>query len=69
MKKYTHDYTLPSKANSILCEAQEAMRHDDTQTAERLIGKARQVLDIYLAEDNMIPDEEGDLVRVRELEN
>ncbi len=69
MKKYSHDYSRPAEVDSILYEAQEALRRDETQTAARLIGEARQLLDSYLAGDNMSPDEEGDLVRVQELEN
>lgn len=56
MQKYTHDYTLPAEAESLLRKAEEQLRLYNQQHATALIGQARQVLQKYLSQDNMIPD-------------
>lgn len=56
MKIYTHDYTLASEAESQLYTAQNLLRQDDTQTAMEAINCARDLLDRYLSQDNMVED-------------
>lgn len=59
MKQYSHDYTLPSLAESLMQTADAAIRLEDYDKALRAIGDARQTLQQYLAQDNMVED--GDL--------
>ena len=56
MQIYTHDYTLASEAESQLYTAQSLLRQDDTQKAMEAINCARDLLDRYLSQDNMVPD-------------
>lgn len=56
MKQYTHDYTLPSLAESLLQTADEAIRLEDYDKALKLINDARQTLQQYLSRDNMVED-------------
>ena len=56
MKIYTHDYTLPSQVASQLYFAQQQLLQDDIQNALAAIGCARELLDSYLAQDNMVED-------------
>lgn len=56
MKIYTHDYTLPSQAELQLYFAQQRLLQDDIQNALAAIGCARELLDRYLAQDNMVED-------------
>lgn len=56
MKIYTHDYTLPSQVASQLYFAQQQLQQDDIQNALAAIGCARELLDSYLAQDNMVED-------------
>lgn len=60
MKIYTHDYTLPSQVASQLYFAQQQLLQDDIQNALAAIGCAREILDSYLAQDNMVEDEDVD---------
>lgn len=60
MKIYTHDYTLPSQVASQLYFAQQQLRQDNIQTALAAIDCAREILDSYLAQDNMVEDEDVD---------
>lgn len=60
MQIYTHDYTLASEAESQLYTAQNLLRQDDTQTAMEAINCARELLDRYLSQDNMVPDDDVD---------
>ena len=57
MKQYTHDYTLPSLAESLLQTADAAIRLEDYDKASRAIADARQTLQQYLSQDNMIEDD------------
>ncbi len=56
MKTYSHDYTLPSKAESLLCEAYQLIAKDLPQEALRRISEARETLGKYLAGDNIVRD-------------
>lgn len=56
MKQYSHDYTLPSLAESLLQTADAAIRLEDYDKASKLINDARQTLQQYLSQDNMIED-------------
>lgn len=58
MKIYTHDYTLPSQVESQLYFAQQQLRQDNTQTALAAIGCARELLNSYLSQDNMVEDDD-----------
>lgn len=60
MKIYTHDYTLPAQAEMQLYFAQQQLRQDNIQTALAAIGCARELLNSYLSQDNMVEDEDVD---------
>lgn len=60
MKIYTHDYTLPSQVASQLYFAQQQLQQGDNQNALAAIGSARELLDSYLAQDNMIEDDDAE---------
>ena len=56
MKIYTHDYTKPSKAESLLYEAQQLLASDNSAEALQRVNGARELLDEYLAKDNIVED-------------
>lgn len=56
MKIYTHDYSLPSAAESLLYKAQKAFAEDAPETALQHINQARELLETYLAGDNIKAD-------------
>ena len=56
MKQYTHDYTLPSLAESLLLTAEAAIRFEDYGRASKAINDARHTLQQYLSQDNMVED-------------
>lgn len=58
MKTYTHDYTLPSQVDSQLYFAQQQLRQGNIQTALAAIGCARELLNSYLSQDNMVEDDD-----------
>lgn len=58
MKQYTHDYTLPSKAEGLLYSAIRLMVNDCHDAAVERISVARQILLQYLAQDNMVEDDD-----------
>ena len=60
MKIYAHDYTLPSQAEDQMYLAYKALGMDDTQSAMQAINKARYLLNSYLAQDNMVEDDDVD---------
>lgn len=58
MQQYTHDYTLVSEAESHLYAAQQLEAHEQPEEAWKHIADARRILQQYLAQDNMIPDDD-----------
>lgn len=56
MKTYSHDYTLPAKASGMIYRAYHAIKGERPHEAEKLLLEARQMLDLYLSKDNMLPD-------------
>ena len=56
MKTYTHDYAKAANASRHIYKAHELMRTGDYAAAEHVINRARQILDEYLASDNIIED-------------
>jgi len=56
MKKYIHDYTKPSEVESLLYSATRLMANECYDTAVERINEARQLLQEYLAHDNIIED-------------
>lgn len=58
MKQYSHDYTKVSEAESHLFAAQQLNAHDDPIEAWKHIEDARQLLLEYLAQDNMVEDDD-----------
>ena len=60
MHIYTHDYTLPSQVESQLYFAEQQLRQDNIQTALAAIASARELLNSYLAQDNMVEDDDVD---------
>ena len=69
MKRYTHDYTKPSEADSLLYSATRFMANECYDAALERINEARAILQQYLAQDNMIEDEEveGGYVRYQDI--
>lgn len=58
MKRYTHDYTKVSEVDSLLYSAQKLMAIECYYSARERISEARQLLQEYLAGDNMVEDDE-----------
>ena len=58
MKQYTHDYTLPSEAESKLYDALMECEDKNSKVAI-LIDQARMQLQKYLAKDNIIEDSDA----------
>lgn len=58
MQKYSHDYTLVSEAESHLYAAQQLEAHEQPEEAWKHIADARQILQQYLSQDNMVPDDD-----------
>ena len=58
MKQYSHDYTKVTDAESHLYAAQQLNAHDDPIEAWKHIEDARRLLQEYLAQDNMVPDDD-----------
>ena len=56
MKQYSQDYTKVSEAESHLYAAQQLNAHDDPIEAWKHIEDARRLLQEYLAQDNMVED-------------
>lgn len=56
MQQFSHDYTKVAETQNVLFLALEDLRNGHTYEAKRGIMKAREMLDEYLAKDNMIPD-------------
>lgn len=58
MKQYSHNYTKPSQAESLLYSATRLMANECYDAAVERINEARQLLQKYLAEDNMVEDDD-----------
>lgn len=56
MKTYSHNYEKPSRVQSILRFALEALCSDNIGDATNSIMEAREILSEYLAADNMVED-------------
>lgn len=59
MKIYIHDYSKPSEAEGLLYRATRLMANECCDAAVERIKEARQILQKYLAEDNMIIDRDS----------
>lgn len=58
MKTYSHDYTLPARAEQLLYCAQRHLSNDCIAAAKECIQDARFALYKYLSQDNMVPDDD-----------
>lgn len=58
MKQYSHDYTKPSEAESLLYMASRLMANECYDAAVECINEARRLLQEYLAQDNMVEDDD-----------
>lgn len=58
MKKYSHDYTKPAAIDDLLYRAQRLMANDCYAAALERINEARELLQQYLAADNMVEDDD-----------
>lgn len=58
MKQYSHDYTKPSEVESLLYSAQRLMANECYSAAIERINEARGILQKYLAQDNMVQDDD-----------
>lgn len=57
-----HDYTLAGEALSILGQGIRLMRADRFAEAEKVLGKAWDLLDEYMSRDNLAEDDEDEAV-------
>lgn len=71
MKTYSHDYTKPSKIETLLFCAARLIQCESYDTAAERINEARQILQEYLAQDNMIEDDDiaDGWVKMSDIEN
>lgn len=60
MQQYSHDYTLIQQADESLYSAQRLHANECYDAALERINEARQNLGRYLAQDNMLPDNDVD---------
>lgn len=58
LNQYSHDYTLPAEAESLLFSAQCLLANDCITAAAERIGEARMKLQKYLNQDNMSLDDD-----------
>lgn len=58
MKQYSHDYTKPSEVENLLYSATRLMANECYEAAVERINEARQLLQEYLAQDNMVEDDD-----------
>lgn len=58
MKQYSHNYTKPSQAESLLYSATRLMANECYDEAVERINEARQLLQEYLSVDNMVEDDD-----------
>lgn len=58
MKQYSHDYTKASEVESLLYSATRLMANECYDAAVERILEARQLLQEYLAHDNMVEDDD-----------
>ena len=65
MKQYSHDYTKPSEVDSLLYSATRLMANECYDAAVERINEARQLLQEYLAQDNMVEDNMGKRTRMK----
>lgn len=58
MKTYSHDYTKPTEVDILLYSATRLLANDCYDAAAVRIYEARELLQQYLAQDNMIEDDD-----------
>lgn len=58
MKTYSHDYSKPSEVDTLLYSAQRLIANECYDAAAERINEARELILQYLAEDNMIEDDD-----------
>ncbi len=58
MKQYSHDYSKVAEAESLLYSATQLMANESWDAALERINETRQLLQEYLAKDNMVEDDD-----------
>lgn len=58
MKTYIHDYTIPAQVNQNIYLALFELHSDNFDLVEVLLMQARNLLDQYLSQDNMVEDDD-----------
>lgn len=58
MKTYSHDYTIPAQVNQNIYLALFELSSDNTSLAEVLLQQARNMLNQYLSQNNMVEDDD-----------
>ena len=58
MKTYSHDYTIPAQVNQNIHLALFELHSDNFDQVEVLLMQARNLLDQYLSQDNMVEDDD-----------
>lgn len=71
MKTYSHDYTIPAQVMMNLHLVLLELRDDNLDTVEKLLMQSRNLLDIYLANENMVEDDDvaDGWVKMTDIEN
>ena len=58
MKQYSHDYTKVSEVENLLYRVSRLLANECFDAASERINEARQLLQEYLAQDNMVEDDD-----------
>lgn len=58
MKTYSHDYNKPSEVDTLLYSAQRLIVNECYDSAAERINEARELIQQYLAGDNMTEDDD-----------
>lgn len=58
IQTFVHDYTKPAQVEDLLYRAQRLLANDCMEAAKERICEARELLQAYLASDNMIADDD-----------
>lgn len=58
MKTYSHDYTKPAEVDILLYSATRLLANECYDTAAERINAARELIQQYLAGDNMVEDDD-----------
>ena len=58
MKTYSHNYNKPSEVDTLLYSASRLIANECYDAAAERINEARELIQQYLSEDNMVEDDD-----------